>query len=550
MLKKAVLTLFATLTLLTGQPAKAYDIDTHFYATSMMLIWGGIKPDVAFELATYAQWIDESKWSTPMDFEPVFGTRKRRLFHFPSNFYSEKLELGDMNRIYEILNVKGETDLTLNYNDSNHSVNYGWMDGVRPNNPFAYELIMIGMKRGNKMLVGAGLHVLMDSFGHSDFPAILGHASAGHVPDRPYLYVEKYKDMTRSVFKVITMLRKLLPPEALNPQFKSANSTKSHLDMTADELVESFWQNEKIERAITRDILRSPEYTKAATGLILDALVRDGSIRDTQAIKQILNRNELFNKGLNTREIFKILILEHLNNSFAKNSEIFNIERMTKNILEGVAAGQILSRKLVAELGGPDKVADFVAREIVRNHVPEPIDKDNPFVFEQENSLRQFEMMIRINQWKEIIHEHTGRWVKFDAKKLMELIKKSISGGMRTLFDQDMKAAEEILTVRWGERVKWWWEMARYLVYDWLANTEIRIAKIEGKVLPKVSLYARDGAHVNAHPDNIAAQSTEIFNQYVGENKVRPILSAELAHKLELAGQARRLQLCSKLYLH
>src|SRR4051794_27152112 len=84
---KKIITLFC-LVLGIGSSAFAYDIDTHMYSTALMLIFSGIRPEVAMKMAASAQWIDESPITTPM-----FTERQRRLFHFPQELVDSDIPL-------------------------------------------------------------------------------------------------------------------------------------------------------------------------------------------------------------------------------------------------------------------------------------------------------------------------------------------------------------------------------------------------------------------------------------------------------------------------
>ena len=70
---KAKLVLFALALSLISVTARAYDEDTHFYATYAMARYSGISHEVAVKLATTTQWMDECFLSDPtsMIFYPL-----------------------------------------------------------------------------------------------------------------------------------------------------------------------------------------------------------------------------------------------------------------------------------------------------------------------------------------------------------------------------------------------------------------------------------------------------------------------------------------------
>ncbi|MGZ3748872.1 MAG: DUF6765 family protein, partial [Pseudobdellovibrionaceae bacterium] len=165
--------------------AHAYDIDTHFYSTAAVLIKRGVKKEVAYKLAAYAQWIDESGLTTPMTTE-----RKRRLFHFPTPLMLKKVPKPSAQEVSEFLEqMEKQTNEVLakkgNFKDRVHGKNMGVLAEVIENNPMAYDIMKKGLATGDFVLVGAGIHILMDSYGHSGFTPFEGHAHAGHDPDAP-----------------------------------------------------------------------------------------------------------------------------------------------------------------------------------------------------------------------------------------------------------------------------------------------------------------------------------------------------------------------------
>ncbi len=151
------------------QPALAYDMDVHYYVTSMILAnLGGGKPLNAQQLmaAVADQYVDENPITLP-SLNPL-KSYQRWNWHFPAASYTATYGATKRNSYFAQFNVK---------------------NGLKDNDP---------------VLLGMALHTFMDSYSHEGWEAYFGHAKAGHDPDRPHLDIDKFREMVNSVYAILT----------------------------------------------------------------------------------------------------------------------------------------------------------------------------------------------------------------------------------------------------------------------------------------------------------------------------------------------------------
>lgn len=238
--------------ILSTLSSNAWDVDSHFYAFVAVLEWAGFMPEIARKGGAYSAWIDVGIFSTAMG-DPTAGTRLRRLFHFTTVSLQKEIPEPNPQELFEfeskILNKEGLVDKEAleKYQkivaDSAHGKDLGVLIEVIKDNPMAYEMITEGFLRGDFKLFMSGMHVYWDSFGHSGYSPLLGHSSAGHHPDRPFMYIRKYLEMLKITFKILAIAKQGFPQEALNPYLKtklSNGTTKANVNMTPEEQYESF----------------------------------------------------------------------------------------------------------------------------------------------------------------------------------------------------------------------------------------------------------------------------------------------------------------------
>lgn len=250
---------------LTYSFANAYDVDTHFYGTYSMARFAGIKHEIAAQIATGAQWMDESYISDPVSTIVAiqFGVKKRRLLHFPGS----RLEGGELEQDF----LSG----IFSFGAENRMAKF---TETRADDDFATEMFTEGLMEGNLMKASVGLHTLEDSFAHAGTFAEAGHAEFWHHPDRPYVNkesVEKYFVMTRSVLKAMVAIRKLLPEDKIDKTIQFSATPNYRLEGDA---LASMYANEGnrypnlriIRNTVSHNILKDPSFVRKVAKFCFD----------------------------------------------------------------------------------------------------------------------------------------------------------------------------------------------------------------------------------------------------------------------------------------
>ena len=92
------------------------------------------------------------------------------------------------------------------------------------------------------MKAGASLHVIEDSYAHAGTSAEIGHTAFWHWPDRPFesaLTIEKYFEMTQTLFKAMVAIRAQLPDSGKDCSLHSTGST-ANCNMSAEDLAAAY----------------------------------------------------------------------------------------------------------------------------------------------------------------------------------------------------------------------------------------------------------------------------------------------------------------------
>ena len=153
----------------------AFDMDMHYYVSAY--IWshfnsGAKLNDAQIIAARSNQFTDDNMEVTgPSQSGTTDGARQRRNWHFPAEFKEGS-----------ILNYYGIT--TRNSVYAKHVVN----KALETNNPYQ---------------LGMAMHTYLDSFAHEGYAGRIGHASAGHDPDRPHLDPDKFREATFMMGQII-----------------------------------------------------------------------------------------------------------------------------------------------------------------------------------------------------------------------------------------------------------------------------------------------------------------------------------------------------------
>lgn len=174
---KFIALLLGMCVIFAGFAANAYDKDSHFYVVYSIFRDSGFSPEESTQMAKLDEYIDEHP-----DTEPSINPSKReqrRTFHFPSG------------------------------------TNFTCPNTLR-NSPYAKHNINKGFLSNDEIQLGMALHVYMDSFAHETWGPFIGHAPAGHDPDRPHLDWTKFRQMVRMVYIIAAHYRQInnLPPVA------------------------------------------------------------------------------------------------------------------------------------------------------------------------------------------------------------------------------------------------------------------------------------------------------------------------------------------------
>ncbi|OFZ28775.1 MAG: hypothetical protein A2622_06750 [Bdellovibrionales bacterium RIFCSPHIGHO2_01_FULL_40_29] len=338
-----MITLFMTLS------ATAYESDSHFDMMYHLSRAAGIADGTAKFLALANQHIDEKIISSPM-----LVSVQRQLFHFP----------GDIEKV----NIEGHGIISLPAKMFKSKLAL-----AERNSAIGNYMIYLGLVRGDLMLVGLGMHVKMDTYGHAGFSNIAGHVVDGHNPDRAFLEATKYEDMIRSLIQGLVAVRKLLPREAVDKesalQFLNKWAPKTHLkreltmaDMDGPQaatLISGVVVADDNMLGIYReDIFKKFEYKKFALKQVYEKFKRSGEINSKLSFEELFPDRLLQNRRMEAKDVLKYVIISTSDAEFLKaegGKEIFNLQK-----LFGYQSSDIFFRKFKVEI----ERAEFRLREM------------------------------------------------------------------------------------------------------------------------------------------------------------------------------------------
>ncbi|RYZ76320.1 MAG: hypothetical protein EOP05_05380 [Proteobacteria bacterium] len=393
--------------------AHAYDEDTHFYGTYAMARYAGIRHEVATQIALSAQWMDESYISDPtsMIFLPITGIKKRRLLHFPSSRIvgslasDTQMKMMGLNEMTDVQKQIAE-EIAKRFDVDNKLTSLTFMTETMEDHPFASELLMEGLKRGNLMMASAAIHTIEDSYAHAGTPAEMGHAAFWHWPDRPFSSPEKYNRMEHGVFGALVAIRTMLPAEAIDCELSLAPipSQVPNCQMDAKLLADNYAATSAVTEVISTDILKDPEYVAVA---INDILVRGVKAK-------YLN--------LNTSQIRTIIA------SLPKTSErdaYDSLELLMRNLVKkeiNSGPGIVNMKYILADMGrlrpnasdrevinyaksfGTNDLLRRLSEELLLWKVPAPLSDTHRMEVEDDKSpIRAKEMELRIRNMQKLI---------------------------------------------------------------------------------------------------------------------------------------------------
>jgi len=433
---KANLKFLGTATLMFGaflsfsHPVRAYDEDTHFYATYSMARFAGIRHAVAVKIALGAQWMDESYISDPtsMIFLPITGIKKRQLLHFPSSRIVGSVSATTQKEILGLENISAFQEnankalLAAAGGDARLLDGMTFVTETEENHPFASQLMMEGLKEGSLMKCSASLHVLEDSFAHAGTPAEQGHALFWHWPDRAFAYPDKYFRMVRKLLPAIAAIRAQLPGEALDCNlklgFEDEVFPKPNCQKSGKELAEAYSKIPTVVSTVTHDVLKDQDYLRTA----LDEFYDRGS--KGKYLKMSKERfDELFNslplaENPDAYSLFERLISKTVGLQMASGEQLIDMPFILSDLgkLDTVNATPNIDIKDYVESWGddsPDNVLESegfknfthaIAYDLLLWHVPTPLSDTHRGELEDDKGpIRKKEMEIRIANMQKLI---------------------------------------------------------------------------------------------------------------------------------------------------
>lgn len=347
--------------------AKAYDEDTHFYATYAMARYAGIKHDVAVRIALTTQWMDESFLSDPMSLivVPLSGVKKRRLLHFPSDRKEGKLsaevQRQAMGVIYQdipepVMKIGEELMKLVKFNpdDLERMV---VLTETQEDHHLATQLLRMGLENGDLMQASASLHVLEDSFAHAGTPAGEGHRGFWHWPDRPFDDVPKYFRMTESVFNALVAIRLMLPTSALDCTLKTTESGSPNCSTNAATLQAAYEATPIVKETVSFNTLKNKEYILRSTHALIKGMVHPkyGYMTITPRVKALLETTEVDGK----KDVYQILVgaIVELADAYIKNDD------------PSLNMKKIMSEYYSLNLGDPKTKCDETCKEKIVRYI-------------------------------------------------------------------------------------------------------------------------------------------------------------------------------------
>lgn len=309
----------------------------------------GLNDGMSKFFALANQHIDEGIISSPM-----LLTVQRQLFHFPGDL--EKIE------------VEGHGAISLP-----SRIFKSKLALAERNSAIGNYLIYLGLTKGDLTLVGLGMHIKMDTYGHAGHSNMLGHMEAGHNPDRAFLEVEKYEDMIRSITQTLISVKQLLPAEAKDEaaalMYLNKFAKGSHLkrDLTIADMQDPvkvsgiIFRDMELQSVYREDMFRKYEYKKLALGKVYSKFLASGEINEDISFEELFPEELIRDPRLSTKDIIKYVIVSTSDAEFLKSEggkDIFNLQKLFK--FNDV---NIFNRKFNLEI---DR-AEFRLRELFHN---------------------------------------------------------------------------------------------------------------------------------------------------------------------------------------
>ncbi len=365
-----LLTIVLTATLFF-QRANAYESDTHFDMMYHLSRSVGINDGLSKFFALANQHIDEGIISSPM-----LLTVQRQLFHFPGAI--EKIEIEGHgaislpSRIFKSKLALAERNAAIG--------NY---------------LLYLGLVKGDLTLVGLGMHIKMDTYGHAGHSNLLGHMEAGHNPDRAFLETKKYEDMIRAITQSLIAVRQLLPEEAKDEssalKYLNKFAKTSHLqrDLVLQDLQDPtivsgiLIKDSELQSVYREDMFKKYEYKKLALEKVYEKFIRTGEINKEITFEELFPEDLIRDPRLSAKDVIKYVIVSTSDAEFLKSEggkDIFNLKK-----LFGYNNEDLFHRKFKVEI---DR-AEFRLRELFHQ-----IDQLGSLALANNVDLTKWELLI------------------------------------------------------------------------------------------------------------------------------------------------------------
>ncbi|MBC7467478.1 MAG: hypothetical protein H7256_15925 [Bdellovibrio sp.] len=432
---------FALTAAIVPEQAKAYESDTHFDMMYHLSRTSGINDSLSKFFALANQHIDEGAISSPM-----LLSIQRQLFHFPGELSKVEIEgHGAINLPSRIFKSK----LAL----------------AERNSAIGNYLVYLGLSRGDLMLLGLGMHIKMDTYGHAGHSNLLGHIEAGHNPDRAFLETKKYEDMIRSMLQTLVAVKKLLPAAALDEvsalKYLNQFAPKTHLarQLTTADLQDPtiisgvMLADSELQGIYREDMFRKFEYKKLALQKIYDKFKHSGVINAQIAFEDLFSEDLLRDYRLDTKDTLKHVIVTTADAEFLKSEggkEIFDLQK-----LFGFKSEELFHKKFDTEAAR----AEFRLREL--KHMEDTLAADEASVETHALKLKKD----RIEEEKLQLLKGTGLSAQFEYGS-EEFIK------ARAREFAEERNAEEIVIKLVKDLVPM--ERTEYIKQNFEGNTETR----------------------------------------------------------------------------
>ncbi len=352
----------------------AYESDTHFDMMYHLSRSVGLNDGMSKMLALANQHIDEGLISSPM-----LLSVQRQLFHFPGDI--EKIEIEGHGAI-SMPATMFKSKLAL----------------AERNSAIGNYLIYLGLKNGDLTLVGLGMHIKMDTYGHAGHSNLLGHMEAGHNPDRAFLETKKYEDMIRSLVQSLVAIKQLLPNEAIDvaaalTYLNRFAKTDTHLgrDLTTEDLKDAtivsgvLLKDMELQNIYRENMFRKYEYKRLALEKIYEKFHREGVIKNDITFDELFPEYLIHDPRLSVKEIIKYVIVTTTDADFLKSEggkEIFDLKK-----LFGYQSEEIFLRKFKLEV----ERMDFRLRDL--------------FFVQKKLQSMATELRIDLSNWETMVEE-------------------------------------------------------------------------------------------------------------------------------------------------